>query len=301
MIEDMQLHDFAERTLDSYMRAVRQLAEYYGKSPDLLTEEEVRRYFLYLKNEKQVAPGTFSVALSGIKFLYEQTLHKEWRVFALARPRPEKKLPVVLSVDEVQRILECLYHPTYRVCLSTIYMCGLRVNEGVHLQVQDVDGERMVLHVRHGKGAKDRYVPLPQSGLEMLRRYWATHRHPVWLFPTPTAKTECPALATKPIGARGVQKAFRAALRKSGIQKPATVHTLRHSFATHLLETGVSLHVLQSYLGHNDIRTTMVYAHLTPKTEDRACEAMNCVFNPLLDAVHPDPEAIVFPAAEEGS
>jgi site-specific recombinase XerD len=301
MIEDMQLHDFAEKTLDGYTRAVRQLAEYYGKSPELLTEEEVRRYFLYLKNEKQVAPGTFNVALSGIKFLYEQTLHKEWRVLDLARPRPEKKLPVVLSVDEVRLILGCLYHPTYRVCLSTIYMCGLRLSEGIHLQVQDVDGERMMLHVRHGKGAKDRYVPLPQSGLEMLRRYWATHRHPVWLFPTPTAKMVSPALATKPIGAASVQKTFKAALRKSGVQKPATVHTLRHSYATHLLEADVSLRVIQSYLGHSDIRTTMIYTHLTPKTEDRACETMNGVLNPLLDAVHPDPEAVAFPVVEERS
>ena len=301
MVEDMQLRGLSERTQGSYAYAVEQLARYYGKPPDLLTEGQVRQYLLHLKNEKQVAPGTFSIALCGIKFLFEQTLQKEWKVFDLVRSRRERKLPVVLSVDEVRRILECLYHPTYRVCLSTIYMCGLRLNEAVHLQVQDVDGERLMLHVRHGKGAKDRYVPLPQSGLEMLRRYWATHQHPVWLFPSPKTKMECPALATKPIGASGVQKTFRAALRKSGIQKPATVHTLRHSYATHLLEADVSLRVIQSYLGHSDIRTTMIYTHLTPKTEDRACETINGVLDPLLDAVHPDPETIVFPVAEEGS
>ena len=154
MIEDMQLRGLSEITQDRYVRAVRQLADHYGKSPDKITEEELRRYFLYLKNEKQASRSTCTVALCGIKFFYEHTLKREWPTLTMIRPPKEHKLPVVLSVDEVQQLLGHvrLYH--YRVCLSTIYACGLRVSEGVELQVTQVDGARMLLHVRQGKGAK---------------------------------------------------------------------------------------------------------------------------------------------------
>ena len=193
MLEDMQLRGLAPNTQEAYMRAVVQLAKYYGKSPELIGEEDLRRYFLYLKNEKQASRSTMTMALCGIKFLFEQTLQREWTVFELVRPPREKKLPVVLSVEEVDRVLSCLHHPRYRVCLTTIYSCGLRLKEGVHLQVGDIDSSRMVIHVHQGKGNKDRYVPLPQPTLTMLRSFWALHRHPLWLFPT-TPATWCSAL-----------------------------------------------------------------------------------------------------------
>jgi len=282
MIEDMQLRGLSEKTQETYLRTVRQLAEHYGRSPGQISEEELRQYFLYLENEKRVSRSTFSQALCGIKFFYEHTLRREWRIFELVRPHREKKLPVVLSVAEVHRILECLYHPRYRVCLSTIYSCGLRLQEGIHLQVKDIDGDRMMVHVRHGKGAKDRYVPLPEATLEMLRQYWGTHQHPVWLFPTSAGTTISPALAIKPIHPSSVQKAFKSALRKSGVQKPATVHTLRHSYATHLLEAGVNLRLIQAYLGHSSPKTTAIYAHLTRQAETLAAEAIDRVINPML-------------------
>jgi integrase/recombinase XerD len=282
MLEDMQLRDLAPKTQEAYVGAVAQLAKYYGKSPELLTEEELRQYFLYLSNAKRVSRSTIVVALCGIKFLYSYTLRREWPLLELVRSAQEKKLPTVLSSEEVQQILGCLQHPTYRACLTTIYACGLRLNEGVHLQVQDMDSARMMIHVRQAKGLKDRYVPLPQSVLEILRRYWASHRHPQWLFPGAPPAGQPRHTATRPICESGVQRAFRAALTTSGIQKPASVHTLRHSYATHLLEAGVNLRLIQAWLGHSSPKTTAIYTHLTRRAEERALESINQVMRDLV-------------------
>ena len=281
MIEDMQLRGLSEKTQDAYVRAVRQLAEHCGKSPDRIHEEELRQYFLYLKNDKQVSSSTLTVALCGLKLFYERTLRREWATLDLVRPARRKKLPVVLSIAQVRRILGHIRHPRYRVCLSSIYACGLRLGEGVHLQVRDIDGDRMVVHVRQGKGAKDRYVPLPHSTLEMLRQFWSTHRHPEWLFPAPTRAGIPPSTATKPMCVSGVQRCFRAALKESGIQKKASVHTLRHSYATHLLEAGVNLRLIQAYLGHSSPTTTAIYTHLTRAAEHLAADAINRVMGDL--------------------
>ena len=277
MIEDMQLHGFAERTQKSYMQAVRQLAAYFNKPPDQIDEEELRQYFLYLKNVKQVSRSTITLALCGIKFFYERTLQRQWATLDLVRPQREKKLPVVLSVEEVRQILGRVRRWRYRVCLSTIYACGLRLQEGLHLQISHIDGGRQLLHVCHGKGGKDRYVPLPQPVLEMLRQYWATHRDPVWIFPS-THQT-----VKGPMDASGLQRAFRAALQESGILKPATVHTLRHSYATHLLEAGLNLRLIQAYLGHASPNTTAIYTHLTKPSEDLAIQAVNRLVAGLWD------------------
>ncbi|MBC8445938.1 MAG: tyrosine-type recombinase/integrase [Chloroflexi bacterium] len=281
MVEDMQLRGLSEKTQNGYVRAVRQLAEHYDESPQNITDEELRQYFLHLTNVKHLSPSTIRVTLYGIKFLFQHTLRKEWPTLDLVRPRREKKLPVVLSVAEVRRILGIIRRPRYRVCLSTIYACGLRLREGVHLQVRDIDSDRMMVHVRHGKGAKDRYVPLPVPALEMLRRYWRTHRHPEWLFPAPTKSGVPLSTATKPMSVSGVQRAFKAALQESGIQKDASVHTLRHSYATHLLEAGVNLRVIQAYLGHSSPQTTAIYTHLTRKAEDLAAKAIDRVMGDL--------------------
>ena len=152
MIEDMQLHGFAERTQDSYLRAVRQLAAYFNKPPDQISEEELRQYFLYLKNVKKASRSTITLALCGIKFFYERTLQRQWATLALVRPPQEKKLPVVLSVEEVRQILARVRRWHYRVCLSTIYACGLRLQEGLHLQISHIDGARQMVHVCHGQG-----------------------------------------------------------------------------------------------------------------------------------------------------
>jgi len=184
----------------------------------------------------------------------------------------------VLSVEEVGRILKCVYLERYRVCLTTIYACGLRLLEGVHLQVKDIDSQRKMLHICQGKGGKDRYVPLPDVSLEMLRQHWRTHRNQVWLFPSPEAMRAAwqgIEQVGKPMNETCVQKAFRAALWQSGIRKEATVHTLRHSYATHLLEAGVNLRVIQLYLGHASPATTAIYTHLTSITETQASDKIN--------------------------
>jgi site-specific recombinase XerD len=280
MIEDMQLHGLSESTQEGYVRSVRQLAEYYDRSPDEISEEELRRYFLYLKNEKQVAANTFRVKLYGIKFFYRYTLKREWPTLDLVRPKREKKLPVVLSRDEVSWLLCCVQRVYYRACLSTIYACGLRVGEGVNLQIPDIDGDRRMIHIRSAKNYKDRYVPLPEPTLEMLRRYWSTHCNPQWLFPA-SPRLGNPRTATKPLSVGGVQHAFRIALKESGIQKPASVHTLRHSYATHLLEAGVNLRIIQIYLGHASPNTTALYTHLTQEIQETTADVIDQIANGL--------------------
>jgi len=277
MIEDLQLHGLSKRTQALYVQAVRQLAEYYRKPPDQITEEELRQYFLYLSNVKKISTSTLTIALCGIKFFYERTLHRQWTILNLVRPPSEMKLPVVLTIDEVHHILACVHHLRFQVCLSTIYACGLRIQEGVNLQVKDIDAEREVIHICNGKGGKDRYVPLPELILKKLRQYWVTHRNPAWIFPSRGEVGYSIGTATKPMTVRVVQQAFEGALHESGVQKAATVHTLRHSYATHLLEAGVNLRVIQAYLGHASPATTSIYTHLTPKTTEPATEAINQV------------------------
>jgi integrase/recombinase XerD len=259
MIEDMQLRGLSKITQERYVTAVRLLAEHYGKSPDQITEEELRQYFLYLKNDKQVSRSTCTIALCGIKFFCEQTLQREWSLLGLVRPAPERKLPAILSRDEVQRLLKSVRLPHYQACLSIIYACGLRLQEGVHLGVADIDSQRMMIHIRKGKSHKDRYVPLAQRPLVVLREYWVTHRHPVWLFLARGRARVLVANASQPLTGRSVRMAFQAALKESGLRKKATIHTLRHSWATHLLEAGVNLRLIQTYLGHTSLRTTARY------------------------------------------
>ena len=277
MIESLQLRGMSERTQEAYVRAVRQLAQHYKKSPDLVTEEELRQYFLYIKNVKNYARATTTIALCGIKFFVEWTLGRKWTLFELVRPPHEKKLPTILSIEEARKILGCVRLLGYRVCLSTIYSCGLRLQEGTHLRVADIDSSRMMIHVRHGKGAKDRYVPLPQRTLEMLREYWKTHRNPELLFPAEGRRHIELSKSTEPMSKSSVQGAFRRALKKSGINKRASVHTLRHSWATTLLEAGVNLRLIQQWLGHNSPTTTSVYTHLTAKAEQLGAEVINRV------------------------
>ncbi len=276
MMEDMQLRGLSARTQETYVRVVRQLAEYYHRPPDQISEAELRQYFLYLKNEKRAARSSCTQVLCALKFLYQQTLQREWPILDFIRPASEDKLPVILSSQEVRRVLGCVRLGHYRVCLSTIYGCGLRLLEGVRLQVGDIDSSRMLLHVRGGKGNKDRYVPLPEHSLSQLRQHWRGHRHPIWLFP----RRELSVCA--PMDESGVQKAFRAALHQSGIAKAASVHTLRHSYATHLLEAGVNLRQIQSYLGHDSLSSTALYTHLTQAGTAGAVAVINQVMADLL-------------------
>lgn len=271
MIEDMQLRGFAPGTQHVYVQAVQRFAQHFDKSPDQITEEELRQYFLYLRNERRVARSTATVALCAIKFFYEHTVQRTWPTLDLIRPPKEEKLPVVLSAEEVQRILACVRLPRFRVCLTTIYACGLRLHEGTTLRVTQIDSARMVLHIQGAKGGRDRYVPLAHRTLTLLRDHWRTHRHPVWLFPAHSTHQS----STEPMAVDGLHRAFRLAVAESGIQKHATVHTLRHSWATQLLEAGVNLRVIQAWLGHRSPTTTARYTHLTRKAQALATDVIN--------------------------
>jgi site-specific recombinase XerD len=276
MIEDMQLRGYSARTQEAYARAVRQLAEHYRRSPDELSEEELRKYFLHLANEKKWARASTTIALCGIKFFYEQTLKRDWPTLRFVRPPREFKLPVVLSREEVRLVLSLVRIPVYRACLTTIYSCGLRLLEGARLQVSSIDSARMLLHI-HGKGKRDRYVPLPEATLHMLREFWKTHRSPQWLFPASTRHGQTWSVAHNagPVTRSSLQSAFYRAWKKTGIAKAAHVHTLRHSYATHLMEAGVHLRLIQDNLGHGSPKTTAIYTHLTGEVRATQTDPLN--------------------------
>jgi integrase/recombinase XerD len=264
MIDDLKLAGYSERTQEAYVASVRKLAEHYSRAPDLIDEEELRRYFLYLKDERKLKRGSITVALCGIKFFYQKTLQQQWSVFDIARPPREARLPVVLTREEVHEILAGIRIAVYRVCLITIYSCGLRLREGTRLQPSDIYGERKVVQV-HGKGRRDRIVPIPERTLALLREHWKTHRSPDWLFPAPTRRGLQHSLTHDggPVTRSSLQSCLRRAVQRSDVRKKASVHTLRHSYATHLLEAGVDLRIIQGYLGHSSPKTTSLYTHLT--------------------------------------
>ncbi len=206
--------------------------------------------------------------------MYDYTLKRDWPALERIRPGKEKKQPVILSQNEVYDILSCVHRTHYQLCLKTIYVCGLRVSEGVGLQVRHIDSERLQLHLRDSKGGKDRRVPLPEQTLQGLRQFWVTHRNPVWLFPQRDGRGVLPDAASA-MSHTGIWKAFKAAVLQSGVTKPATIHTLRHSWATHLLEAGVHLWLIQQWMGHSSPKTTALYLHLTQKAEAVAVTRLN--------------------------
>ncbi len=274
MIEDLQLKGYRPSTQDHYIRAVRKLCEHFNKSPGKITEDDLRDYFLYCKNVKKWSRSTSTVALCGIKFFYENTIKRSWPTLLFIRPGRNKKLPVILSRNEVHKILHSFRLFRYRVCLSTIYSCGLRVSEGSNLKVEDIDSDRGFINIRQSKGNKDRYVPLPKKTLQLLRQQWSEHCNDVWLFPSVYGGKKA-LNATKPMSKNSVQVAFKKALKCSGIHKKATVHTLRHSWATHLLEAGINLRLIQVWLGHSSPSTTSVYTHLTKPAQTMAIKSIN--------------------------
>jgi site-specific recombinase XerD len=201
----LQLAGHGERTQESYLRAVRQLAAYTKLSPDQISEDQLRRYLLYLKNEKNFAPGSLKIAYSGIKFFYTHTVKRDWETLTRLRVPQQRKLPAVLSRDEVRQLLEAVQTPHNRAFLQTVYGLGLRLQEGLHLQIGDIDSDRMLVHVHRGKGARDRYVPLAENTLGALREYWKTHRNPTWLFPTTGRDHRQAPTAERPMSESSVQ------------------------------------------------------------------------------------------------
>ena len=269
-LQDLQLAGLAERTCQAYVRAVRQLALHYRQSPDSLTEAQVRDFLSHLRNDRRFARGSLTIAYSGLKFFFRRTVPREWGTLDHLRVPAETKLPDVLTVPEVQRIIAATRSEPGRACLWTIYSLGLRLSEGVSLQVGDIDAARLFVHVHGGKGAVDRYVPLPASTLDVLRRYWSTHRNPRLLFPALGRGRIHGRSATEPMPRATIQGTLRRVVTEIGLKKRVSVHTLRHSYATHLLEAGVNLRLIQKYLGHKSLATTTIYLHLTRHGEEHA-------------------------------
>jgi site-specific recombinase XerD len=262
-IEDMTLKGLSERTRACYANHVAKLARHYMKSPDVLTEEDLRGYFLHMKNVKRYSECFFKQSLSAVKFFFEHTLKRQWTFLGFVIPRKVKKLPDILSVQEVRRLLSSVRLFRYRAVLTAIYSLGLRLSEGTSLRVNDIDGARMLVHVRNGKGARDRYVPLPERTLAILREYWKTHRNPTLLFPAPGRGGVHSPHAQEPMPRSSVQTVLREAVLELGLNKRVSPHTLRHSYATHLMEAGINLRLIQIYLGHSSPATTSLYTHLT--------------------------------------
>lgn len=254
LVDDLRLRNYSPRTIEAYVAGVARLAKHFNRSPDQLTVEDLRAFQLHLL-EQRVSWSLFNVVVSSLRFFYGTTLGRADAVPFIAYGKRTRSLPAVLSVDEVRTLFEVVRPGRDRTLLQTAYACGLRIGELVHLQVTDIDSARMLVMVRAGKGRKDRQAPLSERLLVTLRCHWLSHRSRPWLFPGQTAE--------RPLDPSSVQRMFRIALRRAGIAKRATPHTLRHSFATHLLEAGVDLATVQRLLGHGSLSTTAHYLHVS--------------------------------------
>lgn len=279
-VNDMALWGFSARTKEVYLWSLEQLIKYHkGVSPMQLDEDDVRAYLLHIKNHKKYADATLRIVYSGIKAFYQRSLQKDWQTLVNLRAGRHGRLPTVLTLEEVGRIIRLANPLRNQVFLYTVYSCGLRLNEAISLEIGDIDRARMTLHVHRGKGARDRYIPLPQRTLSALQAYWRMHRHPRFLFPAPGRGSSVgSAEAVQPMPDATVSGAMRRAVAQSGIQKKhVSIHTLRHCYATHLLEAGVPLPTIQRYLGHTNIETTLVYVHLTAVGQKDAREKIDTV------------------------
>lgn len=256
MREDLQLRGYAPRTCERYVGCARSFVAYHMRSPTELGERDVRRFLLYLAQERKVGASTIKMHTAGIKFLYEHTLRRPEVVAAIPWIKVPQKLPDILSGSEVDALLEAMESTAYRAIVMTTYAAGLRISEVCPLEARDVDSKRMLLHVRHGKGGRERYVALPELVLLTLRAYWKYARPKgALLFPGQNPGT-C-------VSHNSVRQNLHAAAAKAGVKKRVTPHVLRHTFATHLLELGTDIRVIQMLLGHRSLRTTLRYTRVT--------------------------------------
>lgn len=281
----VELKDYRPATKKEYVRYVRRLAEHFQCDPALLTENQLREYFLFLRQHKHYQAAPMKAAKFSLRCFFQDCVKVQgWTVFKEVRIAEPQVLPMVLSRPEVGALLAAVREPRFATCLRLIYGCGLRVGEAVRLQVRDVHGRVTPprLHIRHGKGGKDRFVPLAPALVEELRAWWKTHAHGTWLFPSPgrgwadrtLSLSQSMAQSTAPMSVSSVQMAYRLARAASGVNPASTTHSLRHSCATHLLEEGVSLLQISRYLGHESIETTVIYTHLTAISEARTQAAL---------------------------
>ncbi len=258
MLEDMGIRNLAENTQSAYLQQIAAYSRYFNRSPDQLGPEAIRTYQLYLMEVRALTPSSICVATGALRFLYKVTLKRSWAVEEIPMPKRPRKLPEILSPEEVMHFLNAITNHKHRAILMTAYAAGLRVSEATHLKVTDIDSQRMMLRVEQGKGMKDRYVMLSPRLLDVLRSYWKSARPTQWMFPG-----EVPG---QPITREAVGLACQKARRDAGITKPITPHSLRHAFATHLLESGADLRTIQLLLGHRSLATTARYLKVATST-----------------------------------
>jgi len=278
MSEDLQLTSKAKRTHDGYLREIRKLADYFQTSPDQITEQQLRTYFLHLRNDRHFAAGSLTVTLSAFKFFYRITCPRDWITLEQLKVKGPKTLPEVITIKQVHDIIDACTSERMAVFFWTVYSLGLRLDEALNLQIGDVDAQRMMVHVHRGKGAKDRYLPLPSSTLQQLRTHWKTHRHERFLFPADSRKHRGMSTAKTAMAPTTPQDAIKLITTQLNFGKKVSTHTLRHSYATHLFEAGVSLKNIQKYLGHSSLQTTLVYIHITETAEADARATVEKLF-----------------------
>jgi len=280
MTEDMQVRNFSPHTQNSYVQQVSLFARHFSKSPDVLGPEEIRSYQVYLTNEKKLSPSSILIAVSALRFLYKVTLHRDWCLEdIIPAPKKPQKLPIVLSPEEVLQFLSCVQSIKHRTILTVCYAAGLRISEAVHLKVADIDSERMVIRVEQGKGQKDRFVMLSPKLLKVLRAWWPVQKPKQWLFPGDRVDSHITRVA--------VEDACQKAHRRCGIPKPITPHSLRHSFATHLLESGTDVRTIQLLLGHRSLATTARYLRIATSKVCSTASPLDLLPQP----VAPEPKA----------
>lgn len=262
MLDDLRRRNYSPDTIRGYIRAVQQFAEYFGRSPEQMGAEELHRYQLYLLHERKLALGTVENCISALRFLYKKTLKRRDLAFDdLPFPKQPRTLPTVLSQEEVTRLIEAASNHMHRMLLMLLYATGMRRTEASLLKVSDIDSQRMVIHIHRGKGLRDRDVPLTPKLLEALRDYWRWKKPRVYLFPS---KLSAPGVE-QAISDKTVWNVCRAAATRAGIQKKLGPHTLRHCFATHLLEAGADLRTIQLLMGHERLEDTTIYLHLSQR------------------------------------
>jgi site-specific recombinase XerD len=254
MHDDMRIRNLAPTTQEQYLISVAAFARYFGKSPDKLGLEDIRTYQIYLVEKKELAPSSLNVAVCALRFLYGVTLRRDWNIQLIPYAKRPRKLPVVLSRNEVTQLFDAVLDLKYRTALMTVYAAGLRVSEVTHLKLTDIDSQRMCIRVEQGKGNKDRYVILSEKLLLHLRKYWADYRPDPWLFMDKRRKTHLPISTVRAVCKR--------ARKDAKIKKEVKPHTLRHCFATHLLEAGTDLRKIQLLMGHKSLSTTAIYLHV---------------------------------------
>ena len=281
----VELKDYRPATKKEYVRYVRKLAEHFQCDPASLSENQVREYFLFLRQHNRYKAAPMKAAkYSLMAFFLDSVKVQNWSVFREVRIAQPEVLPIVLARTEVQSLLHSITEPRFKTVLSLMYHCGLRVGEAVTIEVRDIHGRENPprLHIRNGKGGKDRFVPVAPAMVDELRRWWSTHRNRTFLFPSPgrgwadrsESLSQSMSRSTAPMSVSSVQMAYRLARAASGVNSASTTHSLRHSYATHLLEEGVSLLQISKYLGHDSIETTVIYTHLTAISEARTQAAL---------------------------